>query len=131
VVRAMAVQETEWVQNSKGDYTSDRRRCVAGDTVPCPVSFGLLQIKYYNHPGTYPSSLLSTAFNVDYSLGAWRSCYMGWVSYLGRRYAPGDLWGCVGHHYSGAWHDPLGNEYTKKVRDLYGAKPWRNWRGWL
>jgi hypothetical protein len=75
--------------------------------------------------------LLSTAFNVDYSLGAWRACYAGWVSYLGRRYGPGDLWGCVGHHYSGAWHDPAGDQYAGKVRGLYEAKPWRSWRGWL
>jgi hypothetical protein len=129
LVRAMAVQETNWVQDSKGDYTRDQRRCLSGEVAPCPVSFGLLQIKYYNHPGTYPSSLHSTAFNVDYALGVWRACYEGWIPYLGGDHGQGDLWGCVGHHFSGSWRDPGANAYANEVRGISLARPWQTWRG--
>jgi hypothetical protein len=129
VARAMAVQESKWVQDSKGDHTSDPSRCLPGDAVPCPVSFGLMQIKYYYHPGTYPASLQSTAFNVDYTLGLFRACYEGSISYLKNGYGAGDLWGCVGHHFSGDWKDPEANEYASQVLRHYATKPWRSWSG--
>lgn len=129
VARAMAVQESNWVQDSKGDHASDPSRCLPGDAVPCPVSFGLLQIKYYYHPGTYPASLQSTAFNVDYSLGLLRACYEGLISHLDNGYGAGDLWACVGHHFSGGWRDPDAMEYAGKVQRLHTTKPWRTWSG--
>jgi hypothetical protein len=54
VVRAMAVAESSWVQAKLGDYENDPKLCVGGYSVPCPTSFGLLQIKYYFRPGSYP-----------------------------------------------------------------------------
>lgn len=129
VVRAMAVRESNWVQSLKGDYTFDASRCLPGDTLPCPSSFGLMQIKHYDHPGTYPASLRDTAFNVDYALGRLRACYEGWISYFGGDYRPGDLWGCVGTHFSGAWKDPAAKEYSADVQDFFRAKSWRGWLG--
>jgi hypothetical protein len=129
VARAMALQETNWVQDSRGDHVSDPSRCLPGDMVPCPASFGLLQIKYYYHPGTYPASLQSTAFNVDYSLGLLRACYEGMIPYLDNGYGPGDLWACVGHHFSGGWKDPDAREYVSKVQRLRTTRPWQTWSG--
>jgi len=129
VTRAVAVKESNWVQSAKGDLTYDSSKCLPGYSVPCPVSFGLTQIKHYFHPGTYPHSLRSTAFNVDYALGLRRACYEGWVTYLGGDYAPGDLWGCIGHHYSGGWKDSGANAYASGVRSIYRDKPWLRWNG--
>jgi hypothetical protein len=129
VARAMAVQESNWVQDSKGDYASDPSRCLPGEVVPCPVSFGVLQIKYYYHPGTYPASLQSTAFNIDYALGLLRACYEGSILYLSNGYGAGDLWGCVGHHYSGSWRNPDAKEYASQVLRQHATKPWRSWSG--
>jgi hypothetical protein len=94
-----------------------------------PSSFGLMQIKRYDHPGTYPASLRRTAFNVDYALGRLRACYEGSVTYFGGDYRPGDLWGCVGAHFSGAWKDLGANEYSAVVQGLFRVKPWRDWLG--
>jgi autotransporter family porin len=124
VVRAMAWQESGWDQRAQGDRTWEAARCLPGYQPPCPVSFGILQIKYFYHPGTYPASLEHTAFNVDYSLGQLRACYEGWIPYLGGDYGPGDLWACVGHHFSGAWKDPGAEAYTARVLNLYAARPW-------
>jgi len=120
VVRAMAIRESNWVQSQKGDYTSDASKCLPEDAVPCPTSFGILQVKYYDHPGTYPASLRSTAFNVDYVLGRWRACYEGGVSYFGGDYQPGDLWGCVGAHFSGPGRIPPPTNILRSFR----TPPW-------
>lgn len=127
VVRAMAVEESYWRQSHTGDLTNDPQHCVGGATVPCPTSFGLLQIKHIFRPGSYPYSALHTAFNVDYALGVLRACYEGWVIYLEGDYRPGDLWGCVGWHYSGEWKDLDAFGYIGRVEDHLAAKPWLKW----
>lgn len=133
VVRAMAVRESNWAQDEVGDVEyDDPDDCVPGDSPPCPTSFGLLQIKHYYFPGTFPDSIRSTAFNVDYVLGKIRACYEGWITFLDRNgdYGPGDLWGCVGHHWSGRWTDDRGgNRYAENVRMALTEKPWRRWEG--
>jgi len=48
-----------------------------------------MQIKRYDHPGTYPASLRSTTFNVDYALGRLRACYEGPVTCFGGDHRPG------------------------------------------
>ncbi len=127
VVRAMAVEESTWVQSHTGDVSEDPRGCVGGDTPPCPTSFGILQLKDLHRPGSWPWSLQSTAFNVDYGLAAVRGCFEGWVTYLRPDYRAGDLWGCLGWHFSGEWHDPGAQGYIKRVKDHLRAKPWKRW----
>jgi hypothetical protein len=46
VVRAMAMQESSWRQSTVGDYVDNPALCVDGYSVPCPTSFGILQIKH-------------------------------------------------------------------------------------
>jgi hypothetical protein len=69
-----------------------------------------MQLKHSTLPGSYPLSVQSTAFNVDYYGARIRSCYEGWVTYLYNDsdgdYHPGDVWGCVGWHWSGHRKDP-------------------------
>jgi autotransporter family porin len=127
VVRAMAVAESSWRQAKVGDEVDDPALCVGGYTVPCPTSFGLLQLKHTTRPGSWPNSLLHTAFNVDYSLAVLRGCFEGWVSYLRDDYSPGDLSGCVGWHYSGKWQDEGAREYAHRVQRWLNKRPWDEW----
>jgi hypothetical protein len=127
VVRAMAVAESSWLQSKVSDYVNDPTQCVGAYTAPCPTSFGLLQLKHTTRPGSWPNSQLYTAFNVDYSLAVLRACFEGWVTYLGNGYSAGDLWGCVGWHYSGEWKDGQELAYVRSVQLELGRKSWTRW----
>ena len=126
ISRAVAVKESNWIQASGGDLTYDASLCQAGYTVTCPQSFGLMQIKATTNKGTYPHSLNSTAFNVDYVLMMRRICYEGWVDWLHQwyPYSGGDEWGCVGFHYSGAWKDAGANAYVTSVQGILASRTW-------
>jgi hypothetical protein len=129
LVRAIAVRESNWRQSEVGDYTDDENKCVPDDSPPCPTSFGLLQIKHYFYPGTFPDSQESTAFNVDNVLGDLRACYEGWITFLDGDYRAGDLWGCVGYHWSGHWKDKGAKRYAQNVQHALATKPWLTWHG--
>lgn len=124
-LRAAAYQESDWNQSTTGDQSDDAADCAAGVAPPCPTSFGILQLKGLDLPGSYPLSQTSTAFNVDYYGARMRSCYEGWVTYLGGDYAPGDLWDCVGWHKSGRWKDSSSLNYIARVRNYISQQPWR------
>lgn len=124
IVRAVAVQESNWRQSTVSDYSRRSRDCVEGATPPCPTSFGIMQLKHIYLPGSYPLSQQSTAFNVDYYGARIRSCYEGWVTYLGHGYGPGDIWSCVGWHWSGDWQDSGSQRYLQRVRHYFDSKPW-------
>ena len=109
VTRAQAVQESDWYQSTRGDGG---------------VSFGLLQIKSTYWYGTAPFSAESTAYNVDWSLGLRRACFEGLV--YGEQ-ARGDLWGCVGAHYSGLWLDQQSLTYIGWVRRELRERQWLEW----
>jgi hypothetical protein len=127
IVRAMAARESKWRQGAVGDYEDDEDLCIGPYVAPCPTSFGLLQIKHYYRPGSYPDSEHSTSFNVDYALAVLRGCYEGWVTYLPSNYRAGDLWGCVGWHYSGQWKDPAALEYVADVRSALADRVWTSY----
>jgi autotransporter family porin len=146
VLRAQMISESYWYQglldaNGKpvagkgfGDYTTDQSKCPPGYTAPCPLSFGVLQIKYATyHPGTFPHSRDSTAFNIDYLAAIMRGCYEGWESWLASyggpngtasNYAAGDLYGCLGRWYSGGWHTPDAESYISSVKQNLTDKAW-------
>jgi hypothetical protein len=127
VVRAMAMAESSWRQAHVGDYVDDPALCVGGYSVPCPTSFGLLQLKDTTRPGSWPNSQQHTAFNVDYSLAVLRGCFEGWVTYLDNGYTAGDLWGCVGWHFSGEWKDDVALAYIQSVQRQLDDRPWTRW----
>jgi autotransporter family porin len=130
VVRAMAVEESNWNQWKEGDISRDDDDCVPGAESPCPTSFGILQVKHLFRPGSYPLSAQSTAFNVDYALAVIRGCYEGWVVYLaeeGDGYTRGDIWGCVGWHFSGHWYDAGATDYIARVREALDEASWQGW----
>lgn len=129
IVRAVAVAESDWDQATVGDLTGDPSLCATGYPTPCPQSFGLLQVKWTAHPGTFPWSRDSTAFNVDYALMWRRVCYEGWMSWVndeqpGAGYEAGDEWGCVGLWYSGSWKDAAALSYVREVRHDLSSRPW-------
>ncbi len=125
ITRANVMVESTFRQTATAGSTSDQAQCPEGLTAPCPLAFGLLQIRADSHPGTYPYSATSTAFNLDYSLAMRRSCYDG-NSFVGAS-AEGDLWGCVGAHFSGKLHDSYADGYIEKVQGVFEAKPWLKW----
>jgi hypothetical protein len=136
VVRAQAVIESHWHQSTRGDYESrSGGHCVFDSTAdPCPTSFGIIQVRWYFHPevsnsaasnSSYPAIRTSTAFNLDLELAEMRGCYDGRSTYLGN--TRGDLWGCLGVWFSGAWHSSGGDNYASKVQQALAAKDWLTW----
>jgi len=118
LVRAIAANESWWHQYETG------------------ASYGILQIQLRSFPATYPMSLQSTAFNVDFKLAYQRACVNGYINYLGRITPTGgyhsytspnahvQLWGCVGNWYSGGWCDPGAITYINQIKSLMSLKPW-------
>ena len=104
----------------------------------CPQTFSIVGLKSWQDPawgtwpdnqnGTFPFNRNSTAFAVDYLGGELRGCYEGWESWLKttgtRGYAAGDLWGCVGTWYAGAWHTGAADSYIDQVRRFMQSRPW-------
>ena len=127
VLRAVAVQESDWHQSKRGDW------CSAGGIYQ---SLGVTQVKYAHRgcrdgwPGVYPLNKISTGFNLDYYGRAFRSCFDGRETWLetasgnGRPYAAGDLWGRVGLRYSGRWPDRSAEGYITKVRAHLANRTW-------
>jgi hypothetical protein len=115
LMRAAAVQESDWHQNDVSDGG---------------VSFGLFSVKTQlaqgdaGWAGTYPLAMSSTAFNADYYGRAFRSCFDGRESWLGGSYHAGDLWGCVGLWYSGGFHDDGAESYVRLVKNWLVQRRW-------
>jgi autotransporter family porin len=73
-----------------------------------------------------------TAFNVDYVYSYIRACYEGWISYLFEKipvsgyppYQAGDIWGCIGSHFSGGWYDQDAIYYINKVKTSLANEVW-------
>jgi hypothetical protein len=114
VVRAVAAVESWWDQAHVGDGGQ---------------SFGLMQIKRTSLAGTFPTSQLSTAFNLDVFGATIRAYYDGCATWLdtvptGRTYAVGDLWGSIGAWYAGRWHDDNAEVYIARVMQAMSDRVW-------
>lgn len=122
VVRSQAVQEGYWRQSTLGGCSVKSQPETHGcDTV------GILQVRGAGlppiFPHTWPYAYESTAFNVDYTLTVWRTCFEGKETWLGNGYHAGDLWGCVGRWYSGGWYQSSQN-YIASVKDILANHAW-------
>ncbi len=126
ITRARAVAESSWRMSTFGDPSSDESECSAMElATPCDQSYGLLQVKGSVHLGTYPTSLESTSFGVDYAMAWLRSCYEGSFTWLDDQgYEVGDEWGCVGAWFSGNWYDNSAKEYIEVVQGHLRDKTW-------
>ncbi len=135
VVRAQAVQESTWFMTQLGDFTADKRWCApghvpGGDGKPgCPESIGILQVKYQYFADAFPEAAESTAYNLDYTLGVWRTCFEGQETWLadqppGSGYRAGDMWGCLGRWYAGDWRSDTALGYIDDVQTAYRERTW-------
>ena len=102
MVRAQAVDESHWHQNTESDKEPrSSGHCPPGDDRdPCPTSFGILQIKWYFHPSlsavgsSYPMSKTMTAFSRRLQVSEMRGCYDGhsFVGDEGQGRSASDAW---------------------------------------
>ncbi|HEU0249838.1 MAG TPA: Ig-like domain-containing protein [Solirubrobacteraceae bacterium] len=133
LLRAVAVQESDWHESMVGDNCGS-----VGE-----ASYGLFQIKnaYCNGGGAwggYPYSAQDSALNADFYGAYMRSCldndfYDGgsWlyggqtiaqiVAARGLDYA---VWGCVGSWFSGGWYDSGAQNYINGVKSHLANKDW-------
>ena len=134
LIRAEAIAESNWHQNQTGDWTTDKSLCPPGEWngTGCFQSYGMLQIKYIYNTTAWPMSRDDTAFNVEYAYGIIRTCFEGWATYLAHdtplpgypSYHAGDIWGCIGRWYSGAWYDQSAINYINSVKAHLQNKEW-------
>jgi hypothetical protein len=134
IVRAEAVQESNWHQSQLGDYTTNQSLCPPGtwNGSSCYQSYGILQIKYTYFKTEWPISQQDTAFNAEFVYGWLRNCYEGWADYLYNltpspgyaRYHAGDIWGCLGFWFSGGWYTSGAINYITIIKQDYQQKPW-------
>jgi hypothetical protein len=99
----------------------------------CPKTFSIVGIMAWQDPswgryrgnqnGTFPFSRNSTAFSADYLGASLRGCYEGWETWLDDGKG-GDLWGCVGAWYAGAWHTPAADGYISRVKAAIADYVW-------
>jgi autotransporter family porin len=135
VVRAQAVEESNWFMTDLGDFTNNGRWCAPGHLPGadgksgCPESVGILQVKYRYNVDAFPEAAQSTAYNLDYALGVWRTCFEGQESWLADNppasgYAAGDMWGCLGRWYAGNWRSDTALGYISRVQQAYRGRTW-------
>lgn len=140
VVRAQAAQESSWFMTAVGDFTSQPQWCAPGHPpgvdgrTGCPESVGIMSVKYRYHRVAFPEAGQSTAYNLDYALAVWRTCFEGQEDWLAENppnsgYRPGDMWGCVGRWYQGGdWLNPLAVGYIGRVQARLAEQVWtQNW----
>jgi Big-like domain-containing protein/chitobiase/beta-hexosaminidase-like protein len=133
LLRAVAVQESDWHESMVGDNCG-----VAGE-----ASYGLFQVKNaYCSGGSawggYPYTATYTGLNADFYGAFIRSCldddfYDGgsWL-YGGRTIAQivaasgfdYAVWGCVGAWFSGGWYDTGAKTYIASVQQHLANRDW-------
>jgi hypothetical protein len=130
LMRAVAVQESDWHMSSVGDYCG-----VAGE-----ASYGLFQVKNKNCQGQgdwggWPDTANETGLNADFYGAQLRACldgyFQGWlyggstisqiISSNGFEYAE---WGCVGAWFSGDWYDSGAKNYITGVQKWLANRTW-------
>jgi autotransporter family porin len=122
LMRAVAVQESDWKMSSVGDYCG----------TPGEASYGLFQVKNAMCSGEgawggYPYTAADTALNADFYAAQLRSCldgdFQGWLyggqtisQILAAKGFDNALWGCVGAWFSGSWYDSGAQSYISSVK---------------
>jgi hypothetical protein len=134
VLRAVAVKESDWRQNGRGDrrdgVNAKRYPAVSRiDTDSVYESLGLMQIKWRSNgslnPGTEPLRRRSTAFQVDYTAANLRYYYEGRCSWCRPGYAAGQEWESIGAHYQPTpWRNDEMLDYAGQIEQIMNARPW-------
>jgi len=108
-IRAIAHTESSWYMTTAGDQGASK---------------GLIQIKASVHDGTFPWSVQSTAFNLDYALAWKRAVFEGYMSDWVPPEARGDEWGATGLWCSGDWSSRWCGGYIPLIQYWVDNKPW-------
>jgi hypothetical protein len=132
IVRAQAVVESYWVQGTQGGATTQQSICAPGtwNGKNCYQYFGLLQLTYQYWKSAWPMMRDDTAFGVEYVYALIRNCYQGRAGYTHAAvagypdYRAGDIWGCIGAWYSGAWYTQGSLQYIASVKTQLNNTPW-------
>jgi hypothetical protein len=127
VARAFCNMEARRGHDYQADFGTGR----------CPRTFSIVGVMSWHPPqwgrnagnqnGTFPFNRDSTAFALDYLGAHLRGCLEGWEKWLdntGTDYRKGDIAGCVGSWYAGAWHTSAADEYFARVTQLMRTRPW-------
>jgi hypothetical protein len=126
IIKAVAVQESDWREWISGDVGSGHCDWTGGPDCPypdnVPQTFSLLGLKRTSWPGSYPLSHESTAFAADY-YGALLRHHLDGASWLSAC-TTGNLREALGAHYSGecGWGDSW---YVNEVLGHWEAKEWQ------
>jgi hypothetical protein len=140
VLRAQAVKESYWDQRNLGDWTTAEVACIPGHPLgadgregECPESVGILQVRSQYHFEAIEGAEVSTAYNVDYTMAVWRTCFEGGYPWFndferGGEYAAGDMWGCVGSWFAGRWKTDGANAYIAAVQEILRDREWERAR---
>lgn len=136
LIRAVAVQESDWHQNTAGDVANG-----------CAHSFSIIQVRdatnaacpiNHNAWGGMPYTQNSTALALDFYGAIFRSCYDGdyydggpWL-YGGQTVAQVAAahdwdyvkWGCVGQWFSGNWYSAGAQNYINLVKNHLSSRAW-------
>lgn len=125
IIKAVAVQESDWRQYIQGDIEGGTCHWTGGPDCPYPnnvaQTYGLTGLKRTSWPGSYPDSTQSTAFAADY-YGALLRHHLDGASWLAEC-TTGNLREAIGAHYSGVcgW----GNSwYTNEVIQRWETREW-------
>ncbi len=89
----------------------------------CPGTFSIAGVMSYQDPdwGKWPGDQNGTfPFNRDSTAFGWEQ----WLVHSYPSYGAGDIWGCAGVWYSGAWHTAAAETYIATVRDLEKSRIW-------
>jgi hypothetical protein len=132
IVRAQAVVESYWVQSTQGGATTQQSICAPGtwNGKVCYHYFGLLQLTYQYWKSAWPLMRDDSAFGVEYVYALIRNCYEGRAGYSQAAvagypdYHAGDIWGCIGAWYSGAWYTQGSLQYIASVKTQLADKTW-------
>lgn len=130
-LRAMAARESTGKMDALGVWVSNPAQCLPGYTLGsagrpglCPGAVGIIQIFGYYFPQAAEGATRSTAYNLDIGAAIMRDCFEGNERWLGSGYGPGDMWGCIGRFYAGAWWNSDAVWYINEIQS------WSNQRYW-
>jgi hypothetical protein len=137
LVRAEAVESSNWTQGFHSDWTSTVADCPpdpatqqAANGTECAMTYGILQISWRFYKSAWPLIRDSTAFHLDYAFGLRRVCFEGLDASQANRadngipYGANDEWGCLGAYFSGRWYDAGANTYIARVQGQLAGRAW-------
>jgi hypothetical protein len=129
LLRAVAVQETDWIENGAGAWGD---HC-SGQAMDSGFgSYGIMQVKHFNCAndgdwGGFPRTFYSTTFNLDLYGAAFRSCLEAafWSNIPATDSQDRRERGCVGEWFSGSYNPDI--SYVTSVYAWLANRTWESY----